>query len=206
MIKWGVIISVAVLGSTLLAQSVSAQPRTEAETEKLLTRTDFARGGYFFAITGFAAVENSPLIGQNNTYIVSGGFDMRAGARHNRWFATDLTGQYVHNFVSGSDAFLAWGITANERFYFTKRRFQPYVAAGLGFLNIKARKSPILTPAGPVSVPTGFSPGFVMRFGAGLESYVNESFIITLDCYYNLPVGKIDGFDYIAAGLGLQFF
>jgi opacity protein-like surface antigen len=199
-------LSVAVLVSALAALPASAQPRTEAETERLLTRTDFARGGYFFAVTGFAAIENSPLIGQNGQYIVSGGFDIRAGARHNRWIATEVTGQYVHNFVSSSDAFLAWGITINERFYLTKRRFQPYVAAGLGFLNIKARNSPIFTPAGPVNVPTGFSPGFTTRFGVGLESYVNENFVITLDAYYNLTIGKIEGFDFIAAGLGVQFF
>ena len=115
------------------------------------------------------AIENSPLLGRDQ-YVSSGGFFMRVGARHNRWFASDATGQYVHNFVSNNDAFLAWGLTFNERLYLSKSRFQPYISAGLGFLNISSRNSYIATPIGPVSAPQGFSPGFTTRFGAGLEA------------------------------------
>ncbi|HKX45134.1 MAG TPA: hypothetical protein VJP77_00320 [Planctomycetota bacterium] len=176
---------------------------TEDSLEQRLARPDYARGGYFLAVEGLVAVENSALIAPN-AFLVSGGFDIRIGARHNRWFATELYGLYVHQYGDGTDRFLAWGMSANERVYFTRSRLQPFVTAGVGLLQLETR-GVVVVPSLPFAV-TDFDPKFAMLFGTGVEVFINEDFAINLMANYHLPFAGSNEFDFITAGLGFVFF
>jgi hypothetical protein len=209
------IMSLLALGPTT---SVAAEPETEQEAQLRLKSPNFARGGFYFGMEGLVAVENTENIGGKDRFITSGGFEMRIGHRHNRWFATEILGLYVHTF--GGDVqvvpplvlsynFLAWGMYANQRVYLTKRRFQPFVGAGLGFLQIRNSEDNgyVLTPAGPVPVPNpADATGFSMIFNAGMEMYRSETVVFTLQANYNMQFGAIDDTDFITAGLGMQFY
>ncbi|MBW2232005.1 MAG: hypothetical protein JRG92_12750 [Deltaproteobacteria bacterium] len=193
---------------------------TEEQVEHRLVQANYARGGFYFGMEGLAAIENTEIVGGQDRYLISGGFQARMGHRHNRWTATELSGLYVHTFggdlqflppigvLSGN--FLAWGMYVSQRVYFTKARFQPFVGAGLGFLQIRSNEDFgfLLDPGGGFRVvPTpNVTPGFSMVFSAGMEMYATETVAFTLQANYHLQVGHIDDTDFITAGLGMQFF
>jgi hypothetical protein len=184
----------------------SAQPETEQQVQERLAEPNYGRGGYYIGLEGLVAVENSSQI-SGSAVLVSGGFDVRLGARHNRWFATELSGLYVHTYGDGTGRYLAWGMTVNERFYFTKARVQPFILVGGGFLQVEARNRSIedLLP-GEIDLAPGFSPGFAAVFGLGMEIYATEDIAVTVMGNYHLTVGNISGFDFVTAGIGMVFF
>jgi hypothetical protein len=189
---------VVLLGITASAPAF-AQPRSEAETQYDLAKPNYARGGYFFEMTGLWAGElaDNAFGSDGRDMLQSGGFHMRVGARHNRWFASDLMGRYIHNFDVAVGTFLVWGMNANERIYFSRSRFQPFVSGGVGFVQLRPTSD---------GADGGFDPKFVAVFGAGLEMYVTESFALVLEGNYNVVVGGAVGGDFVTAGLGIQFF
>jgi len=201
------------------AGAAEPKPETEEQAQSRLSKTNFARGGYYFGIKDLAAIENTDIIAGPNRYIVSGGFHGRVGHRHNRWTATELMGLYVHTFggdvqilppfgvLNGS--FLAWGMYASERVYLTRARFQPFVGAGIGFLQIRSTEDFgfLINENGIQVVPTpNETTGFSMIFSAGMEMYKTESVVFTLQANYHMQFGSIDDTDFISAGLGMQFF
>ena len=197
--------------AALLAAAVSApglataQAQTESETQRRLQTPNYARGGYYIALEGLYAIENSPLVGDSpddDKYISSGGFQFRFGNRHNRWLGTEIDVIYIHTFHSPNDDFLAWGMTLAERLYMTRGRFQPYITAGAGFLSLRAPDRRATTG----SSSSGTETGFAMTFGMGAEIYVTESFAITMLANYQLTVGGIKDHDFITAGIGIQLF
>jgi opacity protein-like surface antigen len=44
-----------------------------------------------------------------------------------------------------------------------------------------------------------------LRFGAGLDFYVNRNVVVSAEASYLMPTGKLDGMDYYSFGLGLQY-
>lgn len=193
--------ALALLTTAIAVPAADARPPTEQEAQAKLRQTSYVRGGYFFGAEGFYSLERSPEI-LGGELAGSGGFRLRVGNRHNRWFATELQGMYVNNFVGANQRFLAWGMAVNERFYFSKSRFQPYITAGPGFLQIRAD----LEPGSPPQVLVSRTPGFAAHFGAGIEIYMTETFLATLDASYYLTVGNISGYDFMTFGFGLQWF
>ena len=201
LIAFAVVVALALGPLTAAAQR---PPESEESLEQRLARPDYGRGGYFIGVEGLVAVENSPLIAPDS-YLVSGGFDIRLGYRHNRWFSSELYGLYVHQYADGTDRFLAWGMSANGRFYFTRSRVQPFVTAGAGFLQLESRNY-VFVPGLPVGIRPDFSPKFAMLFGTGIEVFVNPSFAINLMANYHLPFAGSNQFDFVTAGLGFVFF
>jgi hypothetical protein len=185
----------------LVAGAAAAQAPSEDEVQARLAKSYFARGGYYLGAEGLVAVENSALIGVD-THIVSGGLDIRLGLRHNRWFASEISGLYIHTYGDGTGQFLAWGMAINERFYFTERRLQPFVTVGLGFLQVRSRDFTV----DPFDGSQGFDPGFAPSFGLGMEIYATEDFAVTVMGNYYLTVGNISGFDFVTAGIGFVYF
>ena len=179
-------------------------PESEAQTEQYLAEKSYVVPAYFLAVDGLVAVENSGAIG-GNSHFVSGGFDIRIGHRHNRWLATELSGMYIHNYRDTE--YLSWGMSLNEKLYFTKSRIQPYISVGMGFLQL-------ISTSGRGS----FSPEFSLRFGIGTEIYTNQSVALTFVINYHMPfasadlqqqfVGRSDGtdFDFATAGIGMIFY
>lgn len=188
---WGLI---GLLFLFFLTSTAAAQPQTEEQVQARLTEPNYARGGYYIGFEGLVAWENSPLIAGDDG-LLSGGFDVRLGARHNRWLATEIYGIYVHEFADTN--FLAWGMSLNERLYFTRARLQPFVTAGAGFLQLRSRLG---------SGTGGFSPKFSMLFGGGVEIYATESVVFTIMANYHLPIGEGTDIDFVTGGLGMQFF
>jgi hypothetical protein len=93
-------------------------------------------------------------------------------------------------------------------------RFQPFAVLGAGWLWADTDDEPVVrtgTGTDPVlrPIPSGIgSPdGFVARAGAGLDAYLSESFFLTFQATYMVPVGDVRDFDYvsIAWGLGYRF-
>lgn len=198
------IAALAALVGLLGASAAFAEGETDVQAQDRLSAANYARGGYYIGFEGLAAIENSPAIGflNPNTHFVSGGLDIRLGYRHNRWLASEIYGTYIHTYGDGTGQYLAWGMSANERFYFTRSRIQPYITAGIGFLQVSSRQPAFVAPGGT----SGFDPGFFALFGAGIEFYASENVVFTLMANYHLTVGKIQDFQYISTGIGMQFF
>lgn len=184
----------------------SAQPETEQQVQDRLAEPNYGRGGYYIGLEGLVAVENSAQISGSDA-LLSGGFDIRLGSRHNRWFATEISGLYIHTYGDGTDRYLAWGVTINERFYFTRSRVQPFILVGGGFMQVEARNRSIedLLP-GEIDLAPGFDPGFAAVFGLGMEIYATEEIAFTVMGNYHLTVANISGFDFVTAGIGMVFF
>jgi len=183
------------------AAIANAQAETEQQVQERLSKPNYGLGGYYLGFEGLVAIENSKIIAPD-AVLVSGGLDIRLGNRHNRWFATELYGLYVHTYADGTGQFLAWGMSINEHFYFTNKRVQPFVNVGLGFLQVRSRNFVV----NPFSGSQGFNPGFAPIFGIGLEIYANENVAFTIMANYHLTVGNISGFDFVTTGIGMQFF
>ncbi|MDG2049259.1 MAG: hypothetical protein P8M78_03760 [Myxococcota bacterium] len=131
-------------------------PETEAQAEEFLAGKSYVVPAYFIAVDGLVAVENSVAIGGDSHY-VSGGFDVRIGYRQNRWLATELSGMYIHNYRDTE--YLSWGMSLNEKLYFTKSRIQPYISVGMGFVQL-------ISTSGRGT----FSPEFSLRLALGQKS------------------------------------
>ena len=187
-------------------------PQTEQQVQDRLAKPNYALGGYYLGVEGLVAVENSLLI-SGSSMMVSGGFDIRLGYRHNRWLATEISGGYIHKY-SGTN-FLAWGMSVNERLYLSRSRVQPYLTVGAGFQQLRSRNS--TQTFGIVS----FDPKFTMRFGLGTEIYASENVVFTIFANYFMPIAsgnQLDfltagavpagstNFDFATAGIGMQFF
>lgn len=108
----------------------------------------------------------------------------------------------------------AWALTGDARAYAMTGRFQPFAVLGAGWLWADTDDEPVVrtgTGTDPVlrPIPSGIgSPdGFVARAGAGLDAYLSESFFLTFQATYMVPVGDVRDFDYvsIAWGLGYRF-
>jgi hypothetical protein len=199
-----VLLAVALLGPALAAPAAHAGPPTEQEVQARLKKTNYARGGYYFGAEGFYAVENSLHVAGEDVYIGSGGFRLRVGHRHNRWWGTELQGQYVNTFSGPFQEFLAWGMHVNFRIYASKSRIQPFIMFGPGFNWIRPKDGPEDPPPG-LPIPANNSPGFSAHFGAGAEVYWSETFAVTLQASYYLTVGNIKNYDFMTFGIGLQF-
>jgi hypothetical protein len=183
-------------------------PMSEQETEKLLQEKNFARGDFYFAFAGLWAmawVEIPPglLPGETPTTVTpaqtlnrhTGGFDMRLGYRSNRWFASELSGLYLHDFGQRNITFLTWGMWGSQRFYFTRNRIQPYATIGLGFAQLRATGNYTYTRL-----------KFTPLVGVGVEVYQTETIAYTLVGNFYIPVATDNSVYFASAGLGMIFY
>jgi opacity protein-like surface antigen len=110
-------------------------------------------------------------------------------------------------------------VTSNVKGHLLTGRYQPFVLAGFGFMRMENKTNDI-TPAAlprPPSCPPGpDTPCFAaqasdrrvelaVRFGAGLDFYVNRNVVVSAEASYLMPTGKLDKLDYYSFGLGLQY-
>lgn len=189
------------------------KPQTEPQVEHALSQPSYTRGGWYIGLEGLAAVEFSPYVEGPNKHIVNFGFDIRLGNRQNRWMATEIQGTYVNTYETvypngdPDSEFRLWGIFVAERIYFTKSRYQPFITAGLGFIQTRNKIGGSVQPnpddpLATVRTAWGFSP----FFGLGIELYWTENIITTIGINYYLTTGDISDHDFATAGIGFQFF
>lgn len=110
-------------------------------------------------------------------------------------------------------------ITSNMKGYLLTGRFQPFVLAGFGFMRMENKTNditPAALPRPPTCSPAPDTPCFAaqasdrrvelaLRFGGGLDFYINRNVVVSAEASYLMPTGKLDNLDYYSFGLGLQY-
>lgn len=166
---------------------------------------DPTRSGPLFGLGATYAADNFDSVGMRNDG--SGGLNAHFGYRFNKYLATEME---IEKYVSfdGNDHtatsnnrvghVTGWAIGLNERFYPIGGRFQPFLLGGVNYLKMKT------TDSRKVSYPKT-DDGVGLRFGAGLDVYVTNRFLVTTDVSYMLSVGDVRDYDLIAISLGIAF-
>jgi len=95
-----------------------------------------------------------------------------------------------------------WVITANAKGYPLTGRYQPFLLVGLGVMTAKTKVKELFGSGANESFR---STDFAMRFGAGFNFYVDDTFALTVGADYVLPFGSVEGFDYISIKWGIEF-
>jgi opacity protein-like surface antigen len=110
-------------------------------------------------------------------------------------------------------------VTSNVKGHLLTGRYQPFVLVGLGFMRMENKANditPAALPRPPSCPPDPDTPCFAaqasdrrvelaVRFGAGLDFYVNRNVVVSAEASYLMPTGKLDKLDYYSFGLGLQY-
>ncbi len=133
------------------------------------------------------------------------GFGVYGGYRANPVLAFEmqfemLTEADVDLDGAGKDGELeTWTLTGNMKVFLWPERFQPYVLAGLGAMQIDFN--------GPSGAGVDQNDtNFVFRFGAGLDFYITEHIVASVGANYLLPAGSdVDDYDYVSYGGGIQY-
>ena len=106
----------------------------------------------------------------------------------------------------------SWALTSDARIYLRTGTVQPFLVLGAGWMWADTDDEPILrtgTGTDPIlrPIPTGIGTrnGFVARSGGGLDVYLGESFFLTAQATYMVPVGRIRDFDYVSIAWGLGY-
>ncbi|HXV36206.1 MAG TPA: outer membrane beta-barrel protein [Myxococcota bacterium] len=144
------------------------------------------------------------------------GFSVRGGYRCNSYLSADYQFEWLDAFegtVPGRAAgtlddarFEPLVFTSNLKLHILTGRIQPFVLIGPGFMRMESKyhqRSPALGT--PLPNQTDRVAKFAARFGGGVEFYATPSLVLGVDASYVMPTGKLDGFDYISVGWGLQY-
>ena len=164
-----------------------------------------ARKGFYAGLGGLFALENfdrdAAIEGGNTNLEIGadngGGFGLRGGYRLHPHFASELLFQYyagfsVNNRSNGkNDNFNGWSLTLNAKGYPLLGRIQPYALGGFGMLGFTEKRGPDF--------------GFVARLGGGVDFYLSESVMLSLEGAYVLPAGSIDDYQFATFGADIQF-
>jgi len=153
----------------------------------------YSREGAWLGVGGAFADEN---FDRKGSYDDAGAIAFRAGYRGYPYFGFELLGEVLTKFDDGGsdpagdvDGF---AVTANGKFFLPLGRVEPWVMAGLGFLDIdrdnNQRRDDI-----------------AFRFAGGLDAYVTPRFALYLEAAYMQPTGDVKDWSYATYGAGLLF-
>jgi len=99
--------------------------------------------------------------------------------------------------------------TTNAKGYLLTGRYQPYVLGGVGFMRMETKARDATTTPGTIvgyaAQQSDITVKVALRFGAGLDFYVTDNIVATLEGSYLIPTGELSGLDYYSFGLGLQY-
>jgi len=148
----------------------------------------------------------------------------RGGYRCHSYVATELQFEQLANFnaslpetdipmndkVRNFDLELETLVfTTNVKGYLLTGRYQPYVLGGVGFMRMETKARDATTTPGPIvgvaAQQSDITVKVALRFGAGLDFYVTDNIVATLEGSYLIPTGELSGLDYYSFGLGLQY-
>jgi len=181
---------------------------------------DYARPGWYVGLGGFMAISNISLTttdlgvpspvpyppGTDPDFGNSGGIDVRFGYRaFSRW-AFELDYQWQSGFNSSNSAISpdleidTHLLSLNTKLFVLTDRWQPYALLGASLLIFNTE---IVDESFPK--PWSIDYGYATRFGAGLDYYINERWLLTLEGTYVLAVGGLDGADMGTVGIGAQY-
>lgn len=153
---------------------------------------DFSRNGAWLGLGGGLALENFSLPGRYDDAV---DIAFRAGYRGMPWLAVEMLGEVLTTF-DGKDApngdvdgFL---VSLNARAIAPLGRVEPWLMAGLGVLDVDTDRS-------------SRQEDFAFRSAAGVDLYLNPSWVLYGEASYLLPTGDVDRFDYATFGAGILF-
>jgi hypothetical protein len=133
----------------------------------------------------------------------SGGYNAHVGYRFDRWLATELEVERYQEFTGHFDGkhvgqVSGWALGGNEKLYLLPGRWQPWLEAGINYLKMETTNSNAAN-----SRKTDDGPA--LRFGAGLDLYATNKFVVTSDVSYMLGVSQTHNYDVVALTLGFLF-
>ena len=94
-------------------------------------------------------------------------------------------------------------MTVNAKGHLLTGRTQPFLLAGIGFMNIQTESYQL--PGSTMSSASGNKTDYAMRFGGGVDFYATKHIVASLEGSYVLPTGRLQGWDYYTFGLGMQY-
>lgn len=185
----------------LLATPVSAQDDV-----------DFMPDGWFMGIGatyGMEHFDGSDLDTSENEW----GGNIYAGWRFMRYFAGDLTFEYIDDlevsdatppgFNNGVDVDRFYSLTVNGRGYLpldklseSLARVQPYASAGFGLLHGRMKNH-----SGPSNDKE--KGRFTGRVGGGLDISLTENLVLNASANYFLPTSALSDLNFLSVGFGL---
>lgn len=214
MVRALALVTSLVLAGPISASAQAADSAGATAEEDVYTRNGFYIGASFAGVTfPRIADEVARQVGNLTSSAVSGdaeaavGLNARVGYRlHPR-----VAGEVQFEWLSSSDISLtgaidqssafetqSWVVSANAKGYVLTGSLQPYLLLGAGVMRSDLDDNENF----------GFEVdeyGFVGRLGGGLEYYFTPRLVATVDVTYVLPADKLAEFEYISAGLGLQY-
>lgn len=158
-----------------------------------------------------------PYVGVGGSYMVSGfqdgaargdfgdtlGFNVRGGYRLNEYWAFEGLYEYgddfgAHQVVPGADV-QTNTFMGSTKLMLPLGRFQPYLAAGAGFVNGNADKALRRTNWDVDGT------NFAGRFGGGVDLYATENVAVFLDASYTMPINEVSDLYHFSFGWGAKY-
>ena len=150
------------------------------------------------------------------------GFTGRVGYRCHPYISTELQFDWLKTFdgaISETDMPMndtprnfdteleSLAMTTNFKGHLLTGRYQPFLLMGFGFMRMESK-----TRDASGGAIMGFAPQAreryvraAARFGGGLDVYITEKILVNAEGSYLMPTGKLDGMDYYAFNIGLQY-
>ena len=162
---------------------------------------EYAREGFAVGAGASFALEDFDDDGIN--FDDAGAADALVSYRFHPNFGVEARFEQTFNFDgnSGPNNFDVdiWTLTANAQYFILTGQFQPYVGLGFG------------VGEASVDVDTPFGSGSdsvtdpLVRFAAGLDSYVTPNFVVAVEAAYNLGINDLGDFNYMTFGAQFKF-
>jgi opacity protein-like surface antigen len=197
---------IAVLTCLLLLFSTAS-----AGAEGGTSKPDFARPGWYlgagfsFGFDSFSGIkEIEAAIGENVTVGDAFGVNGRVGYRILPRLAVETEFEWFSAFNIQNEAankvdvtIEDYTLTVNAKGYLMTGRVQPFGLIGLGGM--------LANTTDRVHDREVDSGGFVARFGGGVDYYLDESWILTIDASYLITTGSVSNTDRTSLGVGFQY-
>ena len=153
----------------------------------------FSREGGYIGVGGSFALENFNVPGGQDD---SGSLLFRAGYRGLPNIAVEFLGEVLPGF-DGSDSLdndvNGFAVTINAKLLVPLGRVEPYLMAGIGFLDIDEDRR------------RHRRDDFAFRSAAGFDFYLTPRWVLYGEAAYMLPTGDVKRFDYATFGGGILF-
>ncbi len=186
-----------------MAQADHRWPGARYERQAFDRPGFYAGGGLVGGFTTRLEDELAEVPGVDDVEVdPSVGLAARAGVRVTPRIALEAHYEWMHDFetsVAGEEIAetRTQALTGEIKGFLATGQVQPYLAAGMGFLNAKSED--------PGTRFQRTDTDFAARFGGGVDFYINPHVGVSVDTSYVLPTGDVEDLDYLSVGAGVFF-
>jgi len=175
---------------------------------------DFSRSGLYMGVGGSFAMDMAAedelkdildALGLVSDVDMRDSFGLpgRLGWRFIPHFAAEVQIEYLFGFeakILGQrlGEFEMLTATLNAKLPLTTRDVQPFVLVGVGALNANFEDTAAADLAGDDWGPA-------LRGGGGLDLYITERVVVSVDATYVRPFANVADLDYLSVGFGVQY-